>query len=361
MKFFMFMFIMTNVIFSGIIAFGLIQYNQKKNISNLKIFILSLGLGPAFTSIILYWLLFMFPYKSDVFYFVAVLVFYFLILLIIIFHQKLNRSKNLINSKKYFFLIKQRIFLKKNNNKKVLFIVIIIIGLFLSIYPTFNQYSKGYLLKPLAGHDVQSYGTEGKIYYQEKTFKHRYNGEHPESGYISFSKHSPLFPLLLTWEKIAGSIMGKDMDYYFKSITPFYGLLIVVFVFSVLSIKSVYIAVLGSAALFSSSVFFSKFFSYHIDLFRIFFFSTALIFLASSIETKDRMQIILFCVTSGFSAASHSIGAIVSGFSGLIFFLFYEDAMINRIKHFFFIIISLFILGGFHYFYDTIWGTGWIF
>ena len=361
MKFFMFMFFMTNVIFSGIIAFGLIQYNSKKNISNLKIFLLSLGLGPAFTSIILYWLLFMFPYKPDVFYFVAVLIFYFLILLIIIFHKKLNGNKNLINLIKSFYLFKQLIFLKKKNNIKLFLIVIIIIGLVFSIYPTFNQYSKGYLLKPLEGHDVQSYGTEGKIYYKEKTFKHRYNGEHPESGYIRFSNHSPLFPLLLTWEKIAGSIMGKDTDYYFKSITPFYGLLIVIFVFSVLSIKSVYLALLGSAALFSSSLFFIKFFSYHIDLFRIYFFSTAIIFLALSIETKDRMQIILFCVTLGFSAASHSIGAVVSGFSVLIFFLFYEDEMINRIKHFFSIIFSLFILGGFHYFYDTIWGTGWIF
>jgi hypothetical protein len=357
----MFMFIMTNVIFSGIIAFGLIQYNSKKNISNLKIFLFSLGLGPAFTSIILYWFLFLFPYKSDVFYFVAVLLFYFLILLIILFHKKLDWSKNLINLKKPFYLIKQLIFLIKKNNKKAFFIVIIIIGSVLSIYPTFIQYSKVYLLKPLVGHDAQSYGTEGKIYYKEKTFKHRYSGEYPESGYISFSQHSPLFPLLLTWEKITGSMVGKDTDYYFKSITPFYGLLIVIFVFSVLSIKSVYLAVLGSAALFSSSVFFSKFFSYHIDLFRIFFFSTAIIFLASSIETKDRLQIILFCVTSGFSAASHSIGAIVFAFSGLIFFLFYEDEMINRIKYFLFITFSVFILGGFHYFYDTIWGTGWIF
>ncbi len=361
MKFFMFMFFMTNVIFSGIIALGLIQYNHNENISNSKIFLLSLGLGPAFTAIVLYWLLFLFPYKSNIFYFVAVLLFYFLILLIIIFHQRLNWSKDPANLKKPFYLIKQFAILTKNNTTKVFFIVVIAIGLVLSIYPTFIRYSKVYLLKPLVGHDVQSYGTEGKIYYKEKTFKHKYNGEHQKSGYISFSKHSPLFPLLLTWEKIAGSMVGKDTDYYFKSITPFYGLLIVIFVFSVLSMKSIYLALLGSAALFSSSVFFSKFFSYHIDLFRIYFFSTALFFLASSIETKDRMQIILFCITSGFSAASHSIGAIVSGFSGLIFFLFYEDEMISRIKYFFFIIFSLFILGGFHYFYDTIWGTGWIF
>jgi hypothetical protein len=352
------MFIMTNFIFPGIIAVGLIQYNRKKNISNLDIFLLSLGLGPAFTSIILYWLLFIFPYRSDVFYFSSVLLLYFLMSLIIIFQHKSNWNKNFTDLKQSIYLIKQFIFF---NKIKVFFIVVIIIGLVFSIYPTFNQYSKGYLLKPLSGHDAQNYGIEGKIYYNEKTFKHRYDGEYPESGFINFSKHSPLFPLLLTWEKIAGGITEKDTDYYFKSLTPFYGLLIVAFVFSVLRIKSVYIAFLGSASLFSSSLFFKKFFSYHIDLFRIYFFITALVFLASSIHTKDRMQIILFSLALGFSAASHSIGAIVSVFSALIFFLFYEGEMINRIKYIFLVIFSLFILGGFHYFYDTIWGAGWIF
>jgi hypothetical protein len=352
---------MTNLIFPGIITVGLIQYNKEKNISNLKIFLLSLGFGPAFTSIFLYWLLFIIPYKSDVFYFSSVLLLYLLMLLIIIFKHKSNWKKNFIDLKQSIYLIKQFIFVNKKNKLKIFFIVVIIIGFAFFIYPTFNQYSRGYLLKPLSGHDAQNYGIEGKIYYKEKTFKHRYDGDHPESGFINFSKHSPLFPLLLTWEKVAGGIAKKDTDYYFKSITPFYGLLIVVFVFSVLRIKSTYLAFLGSASLFSSSLFFKKFFSYHIDLFRMYFFLAALVFLVSSIHTKDRMQFILFSLTLGFSAASHSIGAIVSVFSALIFFIFYEGEMIDRIKYFFGVILSLFILGGFHYFYDTIWGAGWIF
>lgn len=359
MKSFMFMFIMTNICFSGIIAFGLIQFNKNKVISNFKIVLLSLGFGPPLTATVLYYLLFFFPYRSDDFYFNAVLIFYLLMLISTLcfiiwkddFRHKINRLLTIINSDFYMKEIKWKAVIK----------IIIIIGLACSVYPALISYSKGYLLKPLIGHDVLAYGTEGKIYYEEKTLIHKYNKEYSRTGFSNFSRHSPIFPLLLTWEKIVGSKTGSDTDYFFKSLSPFYGLLIIIFVFSVLSTKSVYLALLGSISLFSSFIFYRNLFLYHIDLFRIYFFSAALVFLASSIETKDRMQIVLFFITLGFSAAAHSIGTIVSILSALIFILFYKDEIGTRVSYSICVILSLFILGGFHYFYDTIWGAGWIF
>jgi len=350
---------MTNFIFSGIIAFALIQFNKNKVISNLKVALLSLGFGPSLTAVILYYLLLIFPHQPDGFYFNAVLLFYLLTLIVTLFflirqddfRHKMNRLLTTNISELH----------TRENKRKASIRSIIIVGLTLSVCPTLINYSKGYLLKPLIGHDALAYGTEGKIFYEEKTLMHKYHKAYPRTGFTNFSRHSPLFPLLLTWEKIAGSKLGSDTDYYFKSLTPFYGILIVIFVFSVLSIKSVYLALFGSISLFSSFIFYKFFFIYHIDLFRIYFFSTALVFLASSIDTKDRMQIILFCTTLGFSAASHSIGALVSILSALIFILFYKDQIVARASYSICVILSLFIFGGFHYFYDTIWGTGWIF
>lgn len=359
MQSFIFMFIMTNILFSGIIAFALIQFNKNKVISDFKLFLLSLGFGPSLTAVILYYLLFLFPYRSDGFYFNAVLMFYLLILIATLFliirqndlRQKINRllTGNIFQ------------FFRREYKWNIFIRIIIVFGLFLSVCPTIVSYSKGYLLKPLIGHDALAYGTEGKIYYEEKTLTHKYNKEYPRTGFNNFSRHSPLFPLLLTWEKIVGSKIGSDTDFYFKSLSPFYGILIVIFVFSVLSTKSVYLALFGSISLFSSFIFYKFFFIYHIDLFRIFFLSTAFIFLGSSIDTKDRMQIILFCITLGFSAASHSIGAIVSILSALTFILFYKDQIVARVKYSICVIFSFFTFGGFHYFYDTIWGAGWIF
>ena len=335
------------------------QFNKNKIISNFHIVLLSLGFGPSLTATLLYYLLFFFPHQSDGFYFYAVLIFYLLILSTTLFW--LIRKSDFRGSMNQLLAVKISDFLRKEIKKNVLIKTVIVIGLVLSFFPALLGYSKGYLLKPLIGHDVLAYGTEGIIYYEEKTLTHKYNKAYPKTGFNNFSRHSPVFPLLLTWEKLVGSITGHDTDFYFKSVSPFYGFLIIGLVFTVLSRKSVYLALLGSISLFSSFIFYRNFFIYHIDLFRVYFFSAALVFLASSVETKDRMQIILFCITLGFSAASHSIGAIVSILSALIFILFYKDEKGARVSYSICVVLSIFIFGGFHYFYDTIWGAGWIF
>jgi hypothetical protein len=94
---------------------------------------------------------------------------------------------------------------------------------------------------------------------------------------------------------------------------------------------------------------------------RIYFFTAALVFLASAIDTKDRLIVALFCITLGFSAAIHSIGMIVSILSVLTFIAFYNDDRGARVGSSVCAVLSLFIFGGFYYFQDTVWGTGWVF
>ncbi len=189
----------------------------------------------------------------------------------------------------------------------------------------------------------------------------KYSGYYPKTGFSSFSKHAPGFPLLITWEKILNRFIQRNTDYYFKSISPYYGFLIVLNVFFLLRKKSPILAILGVVALFSGFNFFKNFATYHIDMYRIYFLTFSWVILAYTIEKKDMLSLFMLGVFSGFAAFSHSIGAIIAGINLLALFLFLDIGLWKRIKYSFYVCFLIMLIGGFHYFFDTFWGRGWIF
>ena len=347
-------FILTNIIFSVIICAVLVRINKRKIHSNLELLLYSLGLGPVFTSLLLYYLLLFSPHQSYLFYFLGVFVCYLFLSLLgrkyfsILFADIIKKIKN---TKKTF----------KNLNRHHQIKLILISSLVIFLLASFLiLYLTNTLQTPLSGTDALRYGTLGKIFFMEKSLVYRWIRTYPKTGFYYRTNHAPSFPLLLTWEKIIDSFFNADKDLYYKSISTYYGLLILSIMFFWLSKKNKYLALFGTFALLSGFSFFRTLITQHLDSFRVFFLIVSWIFLAYAIEKKDSLSFLLLGIFSGFAAFSHTIGAVIVIFNCLAFFIFLKGHLKYKLTKTAFIVILIIVCGWFHYILDIFWGYGWL-
>ena len=347
-------FFLTNIIFSVIICSVFIRFNNEKNHSNLELLLYSLGLGPIFTSLLLYYLLLFFPRHSNLFYLSTVTVIYLILSLL---------------GRKYFSVLWTAIIKKTKNTKKTFknlsayyrvefivfsLVIILLLASFLFLYATNT------LQTQLDETDALKYGTLGKILFKEKSLEYRWIRTNPKTGFYMIINHAPSFSLLLTWEKIMDSFFKADKDLYFKSLSTYYALLILaVFIFW-LSKKNKYLALLGVFALLSGFSFLRTFIEQGLDSYRIFFLIISWIFLANAIKKKDFFSFFLLGIFSGFAAFAHTIGAILVIFNCLTLFIFMKGNLKNKLSRTGSIVIFVIIFGWFHYILDTFWGFGWV-
>jgi len=330
------------------------RLNKEKIHSNLELLLYSLGLGPVFTSLLLYYLLLFSPHHSNIFYLLGVFIIYFILLflgrkyfsvLLIGMTRKVKNIKKTFENLNIYHRIELIIFTS---------VLILVLALFLFLYLANT------LQTPLDGTDALRYGTLGKIFFVEKSLEYRWMRSYPKTGYYYSTNHAPSFFLLLTWEKIMDSFFNADKDLYYKSLSPYYALLILSILLFWLSKKSKYLALLGVFALLSGFSFFSTLITQHLDSYRIFFLIISWIYLAYAIEKKDSLSFLLFGTFSGFAAFAHTIGAVLVVFSCLAFFIFMKGNLKNRLAKTTFIIILIITCGWFHYILDIFWGYGWI-
>lgn len=347
-------FILTNIIFSVIICTVFIRFNKERIHSNLELFLYSLGLGPVFTSLLLYYLLLFSPHQSNLFYLLGVLIIYSILLLLgrrsfsVLYNGILKRIKN----------TKQK-FKDLNPYHRIGFILVPLIIIFLLASFIF-LYITNTLQTPLDGSDALRYGTYGKIFFVEKSLEYKWIRLYPKTGFYAYTNHAPSFPLLLTWEKLMDSFFKTDKDLYFKSLSPYYALLILSLLVFWLSKKNKYLALLGIFAFLSGFRFFLTLITQHVDTFRIFFLIISWIYLAYAIEKKDYLSLFLLGIFSGFAAFSHAIGAVLIVFNCLALFIFIKGNFKYKLKRTNFIIVLVIIFGWFHYILDIFWGYGWI-
>jgi len=271
--------------------------------------------------------------------------------------------------RKYFSVLLTDIIRKIKNTKKIFknlnayhqvesiiftSILILFLASFLFLYLTNT------LQTPLDGTDALRYGTFGKIFFMEKSLEYKWIRPYPKTGFYFITHSAPSFPLLLTWEKIMDSFFNVDKDIYYKSLSTYYALLILVVLVLWLSRKSKYLALLGIFALLSGFTFFQALITQHLDSYRVFFLVISWIFLAYALEKKDFLSFLLLGIFSGFAAFSHTIGAVIVTFNCLALFIFMKGNLKNKLSRTNLIIILIIIFGWFHYILDIFWGYGWI-
>jgi len=358
MALFLLKFGLTNIVFSLIIGALLIRLNRKQLYSNLELTLYSFGLGPVFTVLILYYLFMVFPYRTNTFYTSVILGIY---LLILVFARKgfLDLYSELIQWRTSS--LKKWRSMEKPEKRKSLAYWGSIAGLgILGI----TVYSVQTLQTPIADHDALIYGNLGRVYYVKKSITYEKLMKESGNGFYFQGSQKPSFSLLLTWELILnprGYIKNSKFDLYFRSITGYYGLLIIAIQFLWLFRKNRYLALIGLIVLFSALGFFVMIVNYHLDTYRVFFLGVSWIWLAQTIRNNDRLSLFLLGVFSGFAAFAHPIGLIVALINIAAFFLFYAGSFSSRLLRTVCLGVLLLCAGNIHYFLEFFYGaiSGW--
>lgn len=346
MLLFLLKFFITNIVFSVILCSLFTRLNENGRYSNSELLLYSLGLGPVFTTLLLYYSFLIFPHRSNIFYLILIVAVYFLIAVIgrKFFGRIFCDFKNYINK---MFTIKGSGFRKM---EQITLMVIIFVPLMVHLF----VYLTKILPQPLNGHDVLIYANQGRILFDEKSLW--------TVIYTKFYTNAPpSFSLLLTWEELINFPFQVKSDLYFKSVNTYYGLLILSVMFYWVAKQNKWAAVLSVFALLSGVSFFVSLLQPHVDLYRIFFLSISFIWLAYSVKEKDYLSLLLFGIFSGFTAFAHRIGIVVAVINCFVFFITIECNFRTRILKILMVVLLIIAFGGDHYMFDLIWGKGdWI-
>ena len=351
MLLFFFKFIIINIVFSVILCSLFIRLDKDNKYSCSELLLHCLGLGPAFTTLLLYYSFLLFPHRPNLFYLILIAAIYFLIAVggresfILLYNDIINNIRNLVH------VFRNSIY---GQLEPIIMISLIFIPLALYLAAYFTKI----IVQPLLGHDILNYGIMGRILSEEKSLAPIWITNFASSGFLYRITCAPSFSLLLTWEEFVNSFFGAKSDLYFKSISGYYGLLILSIQYYWVSKKDKWLGILACFALLSGLGFFQAFFRMHIDTYRILFLSISCIYLAYSIKEKDFLSFMMFGIFSGVAAFAHRIGVVLAVINCIGFFIIQDSNLRKRLLNTVAAIILILAFGGSHYMFDIIWGQG---
>lgn len=321
---------------NGIFALLIFTVLNNKNTKDKVILLFaSLGISPIFTSLVIYYLLLLIPHKTSLFYLLIITGFYLLIYLI-----KFKEISSAIKTIKNIIL---------NIDKYLLSIILLFIVVWQIIIVTI----------PILSHDTFEYATQGKIFFINKSIIYQERQFDSATNFFYVGLHGFGYPLFGTVERFFNDIFLTQKDYYLRSISGYYWILIVLLQYYLLSKKNKILAILATITLITSFGFTIMFAFYHLDTLRIFLLMLSTIYLLKSIDSNNNLNLVLFGITTGLSAFSHSLNCII-GLIQILTFLIFQKYFKQKIYKTIYITILFILFGGIHYILDTFWGTGWI-
>lgn len=340
-------------LFGGSVCFALFNYSlgkyKKVNV------LISMGLGPVFASLILYYLLVLIPGLSSAFYLGIITLAWLVILYwkrteVQTFFTVLSTYKqdviNLLSINRglnyYFF-----------HTNNVAFLVIF--GVF-----AFGFYNC--IMTSVIGHDPLEYMVQGKYFFDQKEIIYQKHNFHSTNGFYYVGLHGWSFPLQVTLEYLFDDLTFAGYDLYFRLLTPIYGVILLSLTYYLVKLKStVEWGVAAICLLVFAKGFFIGINYVHIDAYRIFLIALAIYSLIVFINKANFSQLLLLSFVAGNAAFTHSLSVFITVFIGIALFLFVKRTVINKIKLVATFAILVIAFGGIHYLIDVLLGTGWIF
>jgi hypothetical protein len=196
---------------------------------------------------------------------------------------------------------------------------------------------------------------------EEKSLHRVFSLSPAGNGFVSIAFHPPSFSLFRTWEIMFNRVLRVGDDFYFRSISGYYGLLILILQGYWLSKISKYLPLLGAAALMSGTYFFSMFVYGHLDSYRIFLLMVSWILACRSLATGGSLPLALFGIFAGLAAFSHALVMFIVIISWFVFTLFQVGRWQERIWNAACSLCLVLIFGGLHYVIDSVSGNKWLF
>lgn len=217
------------------------------------------------------------------------------------------------------------------------------------------------LNKPLVDHDVLEYGVQGRIFLRDKAIVYQRYMHDASTGFHYVGLHGHSFPLLFTWEGLNSTWLGIHGDMWVRSITMWYAWLLIAFCWALLRRVGRWVAVAGGITLAAPIGFLFLMTIYHLDSYRIFFFTVALAAFVALLQQPTRDRLLLFAVLAGAQAFIHSVGAILAGVMVAVLLFALPMPILPRLQWLLRGLAVMLLVGTIHYVVDVFKGTGWIF
>lgn len=339
-------FLTLNIAVSGILFLVLASLDKNSVYGKSELLIYSLGLGPAFTTLLAYYLFLLIPHKTSVFYAGSVFLFYTALLMG--FAGRAPRVfAGLINEIKMFFGRQRLMFI---------FLAVVFSAFFAALFFVVKSV-------PIISGDAIEYFMQGKIFFNTKEILYQARQFDPETNFLYRGFHGFSFPIFSTISSLLNDIFNIKNDFYLRSL-PGYYLFLISALFFIILYKALpqkkYIAAYGLAIFFLTPVAADIIYYHNLDSFRIFFLGGAIISLLKYIKRNESFSLILFGILGGFMANSHAMGAIFTPVLLISLYIFIKGRFIAKCKVIAAAVSLILVFGGVHYVFQTFWGDGWI-
>ena len=337
---------LTNVVF-GFALFSFLHFSiRDASKDRIELFIYSMGFAPILVTLILYYLLWLLPCRSCMFYFL-ITAFPFLV-----FIGLLSKSKAAFRELLHDVMDIYR-------HRTILFILanmLVIFWVIVWIYTVINIHLENY--------DIIDYALMGKIFFQNKAITYQAINFYENYGYMYRGLHGYSYPLFSTWNNITNQVLGGSGDLYVRSVAGYYIILTAILCFYKIfrtTRNNYFLASLAGALFLINPSLYYMMYSYNIDPFRIFYLTAAMFMFLNFISNANLYNLVLFGIISGLTANSHAIGAVFVPVFLCAYLLFGEKGLLLKVKECGLILAVALIFGGGHYIVEIIWGAGWIF
>lgn len=317
---------------TGIFKFGLKKdWLKYKNL----LIIFSLAAGPVVASLLLYFLLLIFPGKDSLFYLIFGAVFF--ILPIYCFQKDIQEVWTGIKND-FIFLWKQRARLY-SISLLVVFILIII------VYFVYQS-----LAFPIMSHDGLVYLQFGHILARDRSLANypMVASDLISGFYFGGAQHPPGFPLIFSWfDLLRGNIQS---DFASRVISPVYSIYVLVLVWLVLKKRAGIIqAIFGVLIILLTPLFVVQAYDGSIDAIRIFFMFSSLILLSCLVQKLNKQIAIITGLSLGLALFTHASALLFILVAMFSFLFFQKKDILLRFKWAILVIAVTLLTGGWQY------------
>lgn len=352
----------TNVFFGILLYMVFARFNQSGRYSRNLLFLFACGAAPAVVSVLMHYALLLVPGQSDGFY-VWIIATVFVTAAAICYkswNDVTLLGKDIANWFGRAFRVSfggQGVsgkgivhFLTSNTPILLVFLGLVTVWLYLIT------------VNPIVEHDYLGYGTQARVFHATKVIEYGPHRFHEATGFYNIGLHGFGTQLMGTWELMLNSVFGWGHDLYFKSLTGYYVILIVLLVWGFIRKHDKMLAFYTVCALLGTYGFMLIMKVYHLDAFRIFLVTLTFLFSIQLVRKPDKINVLLLGLFGGLSANIHSLGVLLLCFSLLTLLVFMPGKLLQKRMPALVTIGAMCLLfGGFHYVLDVFWGTGWIF
>jgi hypothetical protein len=329
-------FLLGEFIFKGLKKYILVANRSFIFLDEFILKIISYALVLPILTTIVYYELLLFPGNSNFFYFsitFSVLFVFFVV------------SRNWFRREN---VLPEKIFTIRNFN--LIFFILLVLQVFYLNY------------KEITENDYLEYGILGNYFFDNKDISYLKERFLRESYFYYVGLHGFTFPLAKVYERIVNSFFFINSDLYFKSISGVYSVLTLLLFYRIstkfLNSKQSILALCIFAFTYG---FFIISLRFHIDTFRLFYFSVSFLFLIEASKKFDTPTAIVSGIILGSHSFAHSLGVFVAFF--WIFSLLINSIIQKSFSaiNYFYLVMFFLLFGGGHYILEVLLGTGWIF